>query len=162
MTDPHLCVGPTCWTCGEPTELREMRTAIRDQFFEQCKSVLSADECHKLARTAAEAIREDVIGMMTKIVTLENELYLAKRGPLTRVEIDPNVRVRGRQTFSSLDRVYGPIAVGQQVQVFETEADITGDAWVADIDNDKGLVYLRVMWSSLRERGGSSGRGERR
>lgn len=112
----------------------------------------TANDPHRLAKIAAEAIREDVIGMMTKIVELDNELYLERRGPLTRVEIDPNVRVRGNQTRTGLRYVHGPINVGDEVEVFESEADIEGRAWVADIDNDKGLVYLRVLWRSLKKR----------
>lgn len=149
-----MCVGPTCWTCGEPDELRRMRRDMMVAFGEE--GLPNAD-IHRLAKVAAQAIHDDVLDMMTKIVTLENELWLAKRGPLSRVEIDPNVRVRGNQTFSGLENVYGPIAVGQAVQVFESEADIVGDAWVTDIDNKKKLVYLRVLWSSLRDRENKDG-----
>jgi hypothetical protein len=124
----------------------------RDMMVAFSEEGLPHADIHRLAKVAAGAIRDDVLEMMTKIVTLENDLYLAKRGPLSRVEIDPNVRVRGNQTFSGLDNVYGPIAVGQAVQVFESEADIVGDGWVTDIDTKKNLVYLRVMWSSLRDR----------
>lgn len=149
MAESHMCVGPSCWICGEPDELRRMRRDMLVAFGEE--GLPQADQ-HRLAKVAAQAIHDDVLAMMTKIVTLENELWLAKRGPLSRVEIDPNVRVRGNQTFSGLDNVYGPIAVGQAVQVFEPEADIVGDGWVTDIDHKKKLVYLRVMWSSLRNR----------
>jgi hypothetical protein len=153
MPESHMCVGPTCWTCGEPTELREMRHSMMGAFTEE----KVANTPWRLAQIAMGAIREDILDMMTKIVTLENEVWLLKRGPLSRVEIDPNVRVRGNQTFSGLENVYGPIAIGQAVQVFEPEANIVGDAWVSDIDNDKGLVYLRVMWSSLRDKENSGG-----
>jgi hypothetical protein len=145
-----MCVGPTCWTCGEPTELREIRHGIISALIEHGELENSA--AHALAYIASLSIRTAVLDMMTKIVTLENEIWLLKRGPLTRVEIDPNVRVRGNQTFSGLENVYGPIAIGQAVQVFESEADVVGDAWVTDIDTKKNHVYLRVMWSSLRSR----------
>lgn len=148
MAESHMCVGPTCWTCGEPTELRYLRTLI----WEALNDEGVEGDRYKISSIAAKAVRKEVIEMMTKIVTLENELWLLKRGPLSRVEIDPNVRVRGNQTFTGMDNVYGPIAVGQAVQVFEPEADIVGDGWVTDIDTKKNLVYLRVMWSSLRDR----------
>lgn len=153
MAESHMCVGPTCWTCGEPTELRYLRTLI----WEALNDEGVEGDRYKISSIAAKAVRKEVIEMMTKIVTLENELWLLKRGPLSRVEIDPNVRVRGNQTFTGMDNVYGPIAVGQAVQVFESEADIVGDGWVTDIDTKKNLVYLRVVWSSLRDRSKEDG-----
>lgn len=153
MAESHMCVGPTCWICGEPDELRRMRRDIMTALHEEGVQ----DGVHFLAQVAAKAIRNDVVGMLTRIAELQNELYVAQRGPLSRVEIDPNVRVRGNQTFSGMENVYGPIAVGQAVQVFESEADIVGDAWVTDIDHKKKLVYLRVMWSSLRSRESADG-----
>jgi hypothetical protein len=150
MAESHMCVGTGCWVCGEPRELREMRHGIVSALIEHGE--LENSDAHALAYIASLSIKTAVLDMMTKIVTLENEIYLLKRGPLTSVEIDPNVRVRGNQTLSALENVHGPIAVGQAVEVFEPEADIVGNAWVSDIDTDKGLVYLRVMWSSLKER----------
>lgn len=152
MAESHMCVGPTCWTCGEPTELRYMRTLIWEAL--QGKT---ANDPYRISKIAAGAIREEVLGMVTKIVELQNELEQAKRAPITRVEIDPNVRVRGNQTMTGLENVYGPVAVGQAVEVFESEAGIVGDAWVSDIDNGKGLVYLKVRWSSLRGKEGNRG-----
>lgn len=71
---------------------------------------------------------------------------------LTRVEIDLNIRVRGRQTFACLkDDVHGPLVVGQAVEVFESESDIYGPAVVTDIDRKKGLVYMAVEWAKLRD-----------
>lgn len=67
----------------------------------------------------------------------------------TRVEIDPNVRVRGNQTFSGLEDVDGPVAVGDTVTVYEPEADLEGRGEITDIDYDKQLVWIRVVWSSL-------------
>lgn len=151
-TAGHACVGLTCWKCGEPTELQAMRNDISKALLNSGELELKFSDSRKLARVATQAIREDVIGLMVKIEELREELYQARRGPITRVEIDPNVRVRGNQTRTGLDDVYGPIAVGQPVQVFESEADIVGDAWVTDIEEDMNLVYLRVMWSSLKPR----------
>lgn len=153
MAESHMCVGPTCWTCGEPTELRYLRTLI----WEALKEEGVRDATYYLSQVASKAIREEVLNMMTKIAELECELEKAKRAPITRVEIDPNVRVRGNQTMTGLENVYGPVAVGQAVEVFESEAGIVGDAWVSDIDNGKGLVYLKVRWSSLRGKEGNRG-----
>jgi hypothetical protein len=132
-----------------------MRTSIREALFKYISSrgdwlLDAAQVCHILARVSTLAIRDDVIGMMKEIVELRNELYVAKRGPLTRVEIDPNVRVRGNQTFTGLEEVEGPIAVGVWVRVYERESGVEGDAWVTDVDEGKGLVYLNVIWSSLK------------
>lgn len=145
--EQHLCVGPTCWTCGEPVELREMRLNIADAF-----SGKTANDPHRLAKLATDAIREDVINMMTLIVELNSQIRLLQQPPMTRIEIDPNVRVRGNQTMTGMQYVHGPIVIGQQVEVFESEAEIIGDGWVADIDEKKQLVYLRVVWSSLRDK----------
>lgn len=153
MADSHMCVGPTCWVCGEPTELFHLRTLI----WEALDGANVGVDHYQLAKIATKAIREEVLGMMTKIVELQNELEQAKRAPITRVEIDPNVRVRGNQTMTGLENVYGPISIGQPVEVFESEADIVGDAWVSDIDNAKKLVYLKVRWSSLRDKEGNRG-----
>lgn len=70
----------------------------------------------------------------------------------TRVEIDPNVRTRHGSTFTGVRYVDGPVAIGDKVTVFESEADIEGWGTVTEIDKDKGLVYLRVDWASLRDR----------
>jgi hypothetical protein len=74
----------------------------------------------------------------------------------TRVEIDLNVRVRGNDTFVAFDDVSGPIAVGEGVEVFESESGVSGDGRITEIDGDRELVYLSVDWSSLSESGSSS------
>lgn len=82
-----------------------------------------------------------------------------------RVEIDPNVRVRGNKTFAGFediqaqhqlglsrpDRADGPIAVGDKVLAWESEDDIVTDAEVVDIDRERRLVYLAVDWRSWRD-----------
>ena len=72
------------------------------------------------------------------------------RNRRTRVEIDPNVRVRGNQTRSGFKYVHGPIGIGDEVEVFESEAGIKGVGTVTDIDYAKELVYLAVDWASLK------------
>lgn len=67
----------------------------------------------------------------------------------TRVAIDPNVRVRGNETYAGLDGVTGSIAAGDAVEVYEPESGLAGDGIVTEIDKDRGLVYLSVNWPSL-------------
>lgn len=68
-----------------------------------------------------------------------------------RVTIDPNVRVRGNQTYAGLEDVQGIVAVGSHVEVYEPEAGLIGPAEVTDIDHERQLVYLAVDWEQLRE-----------
>jgi len=66
-----------------------------------------------------------------------------------RAEIDPNVRVRGNQTFTTFsccDRVPLP---GEHVTVYEPESGVEGPAVVTDVDDTKRLVYLKVDWERL-------------
>jgi len=65
--------------------------------------------------------------------------------------IDLNVRTHGNQTFTDLRDVEGPIVVGQDVEVYESESGIYGPGRVTRIDRRKGLVYLAVEWAELRE-----------
>lgn len=67
----HQCVGPTCWTCGEPSELRDMKSSMMEAFSKE----KVANDVVWLSRIATQAIREDVIFMMTKIVELETRVY---------------------------------------------------------------------------------------
>lgn len=71
---------------------------------------------------------------------------------LTRVAIDLNVRTRGNGTFSGLEDVTGPLAVGMSVQVYEPETGLSGPGRVTDIDLDRQLVYLAVDWAELQYR----------
>ena len=67
----------------------------------------------------------------------------------TRVEIDLNVRVRGNDTFVGFEDVDGPIAVGETVEVYETESGASGEGRITEIDGDRELIYLSVNWPSL-------------
>jgi hypothetical protein len=69
--------------------------------------------------------------------------------PKTRIAIDPNVRVRGNGTYAGFEDVSGPIAVGDQVEVYEGESNLVGQGRVTEIDVERELVYLSVDWSSL-------------
>lgn len=71
-----------------------------------------------------------------------------------RIEIDPNVRVRGNQTFTGLGDIHppgAPVAIGDDVIAFESEAGIAGPARVTDVDREKELIFLAVDWASMRE-----------
>jgi hypothetical protein len=68
-----------------------------------------------------------------------------------RVAIDPNVRVRGNQTYAGLEDVEGTVAVGSHVEVYEPESGLTGPAEVTEVDHERRLIYLAVDWGKLRE-----------
>jgi len=68
----------------------------------------------------------------------------------TYVEIDPNVRVRDNWTFTREEWVLGPITVGANVRVVESEIGLIGNGRIEEYDEEQGLVYLSVDWESLR------------
>ncbi len=72
---------------------------------------------------------------------------------ITRIMIDPNVRVRGNGTYAGFEDVRGPVSVGMDVQVYEPEAGIFGNGRVSEIDASRKLVFLSVDWESLSETG---------
>lgn len=70
---------------------------------------------------------------------------------LSVVVIDPNVRVRGHQTFTSIDAADGPLTVGGPVICREVEDGIDWDGKVTDIDESHGIVYIAVDWATGRD-----------
>lgn len=70
----------------------------------------------------------------------------------TRVRIDLNVRVRGNGTYVGFEDVYGPVAVGDLVHVFEPESHLEGEGRITEIDPAAQIVYLTVDWGSLCDR----------
>lgn len=76
---------------------------------------------------------------------------------MTRVEIDPNVRVRRNWTFVGTEDVDGPIEVGQVVEVFESESGVVGVGQIQEIDAERRIVYLSVEWRSLATPGDPDG-----
>jgi hypothetical protein len=68
-----------------------------------------------------------------------------------RIAVDLNVRVRGNQTYTSLDDADGPVAPGDKVLAVEPETGIMADATVADVFEEHRLVYLDVDWHSFRD-----------
>lgn len=76
---------------------------------------------------------------------------------LSVVVIDPNVRVRGGQTFVGIEDVGvnmedigAPVEVGSPVICREVENGIDWDGKVTDIDESHGIVYIAVDWASGR------------
>lgn len=68
-----------------------------------------------------------------------------------RIEIDPNLRVRGNQTIAGFEDIYdGQPIVGERCAVFEREAALLGHGWITAIDDAESLIYIDVVWSSLR------------
>jgi hypothetical protein len=67
----------------------------------------------------------------------------------TRVEIDLNVRVRGNGSYAGFEDAAGPLVVGADVEVFESESGLVGTGRVAEIDPAQELVYLSVDWASM-------------
>jgi len=70
-----------------------------------------------------------------------------------RITIDPNVRVRGNQTYSGFEDIQAgaPVAVGDKVLAVEAEDGIVTDAAVTDVDEERRLVYLEVDWRGWRD-----------
>jgi hypothetical protein len=68
----------------------------------------------------------------------------------TRVSIDLNVRVRGRQTYAGYEDADGPLVVGENVEVYEAESGLVGQGRVVEVDEEKRLVFLAVDWGTLR------------
>lgn len=75
---------------------------------------------------------------------------------ITRVQIDPNIRVENNWTFAGEEDVLGPIIEGADVEVFEPEADLVGVGRIERYDPEYGLVYLSVDWPSIRLARGNS------
>lgn len=71
-------------------------------------------------------------------------------GGMAVVVIDPNVRVRGDQTFTGIEQADGPLVVGDQVLCREPEEGIDWDGTVTEIEETGGLVYIAVDWESGR------------
>ena len=65
------------------------------------------------------------------------------------------MRVRGNDTYAGLEDVSGAIAVGAEVEVYESESGVVGCGRVTEIDLDRELVYLSVDWEHLLPKDGS-------
>lgn len=73
---------------------------------------------------------------------------------MKRVQVDLNVRVRGNKTYAGYEDVVpegAPVAVGEQVLVWEAEDDIVTDGTVIELDDEKQIIYLDVDWRGFRD-----------
>lgn len=121
-----------------------------------CARAVTPEQEAALAAWAA-AVAKETEKRLREPAKLDDMEALAKRlrdlaAPVirkTRVEIDPNIRVRGNQTRTGLKHVHGPIAVGFEVTVYESESGIEGVGTITDINHAKRLVWLAVDWASL-------------
>jgi hypothetical protein len=69
---------------------------------------------------------------------------------VARIAIDPNIRVRGNQTYAGIEDIEGDVGAGSHVVVYEPESGLSGPGEVTEVDRDRGLVYIVVDWSKLR------------
>lgn len=126
--------------CAQPTpEQRAAMDAAHSAWIQEHREEIEA-------RRGQPAKADDPKEIAARVAALAKEII-----GRTRVEIDPNVRVRGNQTFTGLENCHGPIAVDHEVTVYESEAGIEGRGVITDIDYDKRLVYLRVDWAGLHD-----------
>ena len=59
--EAHMCVGPDCWICGEPSDIRFLRRAILEAFWDNREAQgLSQTQVHALSKLATQAIREEL------------------------------------------------------------------------------------------------------
>ncbi|MEX2620006.1 MAG: hypothetical protein WD250_07285 [Egibacteraceae bacterium] len=70
---------------------------------------------------------------------------------LPHVEVDFNVRSREGWVRTRLDKVPPgqELEVGSTLWVFEREEGLRGLASVAEVDHERGLLYLDVEWDSI-------------
>lgn len=73
--------------------------------------------------------------------------------PLTRVEIDLNIRSRGNKARVSYEDADGPLTPGQTVTVYETETGLAGTGTVSEADDAKRLAWIDVDWTQLQPGG---------
>ncbi len=73
---------------------------------------------------------------------------------MTRVEIDPNIRVTApdgtvNATYSDVTDADGPVSPGDHVVAFEPESGLEWPALIVAVE--RGFVFLRPEWSEYRE-----------
>lgn len=148
---------PTCkatwhrWPKGHPNHAKAEQYVVPPPALEEAAAEWMA--ANPPGAYPAEPGRpDDLDGLRRRIGALQAQIDAR-----TRVEIDPNVRVRGNQTFSGLEDVDGPVAVGDTVTVYEPEADLEGHGEITEINYDKQLVWIRVVWSSVQPKEHSRG-----
>lgn len=67
---------------------------------------------------------------------------------MTRVRIDPNVRIGpdGRHTYTGREDADGPVKAGDEVTAYEEETGLAWPATVCVVTEDSRLIYLYVAW----------------
>lgn len=86
----HMCVGPSCWVCGEPDQLRRLRHAVVAALHPEV-----GPESHRLGRLVVDAIRDDLTALMHRDLskTVWATVDRALRGAgLTRHDADTLTR----------------------------------------------------------------------
>ena len=82
----HMCVGPSCWECGEPDFLRRMRHAMASALLPD----VGQEKAHQLSRKAADAIREEVLSLLTHGYAYEAVRNGVRYGMSTAQMMDPD------------------------------------------------------------------------
>lgn len=68
---------------------------------------------------------------------------------MIRVEVDPNIRVRGNYTYAGFEECDTVMKCGDEVEVFEPESGLVGIAYVTEVDDSARLVFLEVNWAEM-------------
>lgn len=70
---------------------------------------------------------------------------------MKRVRVDFNARDGRDFVPLARTRLGEDVAAGETVEVYDGEEGFYGPATVADIDTERGVAYLDVAWSELRD-----------
>jgi hypothetical protein len=70
---------------------------------------------------------------------------------MKRVRVDFNARDARDFVPLALERLGDDSLVGDAVEIYDGEEGFFGPATVADIDVERGIAYLDVSWSELRD-----------
>lgn len=95
----------------------------------------------------------DALDALIDVATEQMRDRVAAEPALTRVEIDPNIRVRGNKARVGYEDADGPLRPGQTVTVFESETGLTGTGVVSEVADVLRLAWIWVDWAGLRPAG---------
>lgn len=99
-----MCIGPSCWICGEPDEVRHLRVAVRAAFFDQREALgLTSDQCHLLSVVAGEALLPEVLAILITSAERDSRLGRAER---RLKELGEELLIRIEHDFTEHDK-YG-------------------------------------------------------
>ncbi|MFF1792640.1 hypothetical protein ACFVXQ_00105 [Kitasatospora sp. NPDC058263] len=95
----HLCVGPDCWTCGEPTVIRQLRQyEVLNALHQLAQEHPGADH-HRQARAVMDALRPTLMRWLHAEADLrETRQQLAARDAENARLRDDLARLRSRVT----------------------------------------------------------------